>query len=80
MFAVAPETERGRSGPMDVRYKHPSRASLRAYEERQANKQRNRKVGAAVGGVSVAVTAALAILRAAGLGGPGGRSQSGGRS
>jgi len=55
---------------VDVRYKNPSRASLRAYEERQARKGRHRKVGAAVGGLSVAVTAALAVLRAVGVGGP----------
>ncbi|MEY9860460.1 hypothetical protein ABH935_006097 [Catenulispora sp. GAS73] len=55
---------------MDVQYRHPSRASRREYEARQARQLRNRKVGAAVGGVSVAVTAALAILRAAGVGGP----------
>ncbi|WP_194894800.1 hypothetical protein [Catenulispora pinisilvae] len=55
---------------MDVRYKHPSRASLRAFEDRQARRQRNRTVGAVVGGVSVAVAAAAAVLRAAGVGGP----------
>lgn len=55
---------------MDVQYRHPSRASRRAYEQRQARQQRNRKVGAAVGGLSVAVTAAVALLRAAGIGGP----------
>lgn len=55
---------------VDVRYKNPSRASRRAYEARQARQLRHRKVGAAVGGLSVAVTAALAILRAAGVGGP----------
>jgi hypothetical protein len=48
---------------MESRYRHPSRASLRAEQDRDARRRRHRQAGLALGTASVAAAGIAAAYR-----------------